>query len=740
MARARRPRRAARGGRSRAPSAASCASRPAARSRDPRGARWSVEGALAVLDARVAGRRAVDAPTTPTRSRACGRRSPARPPARCCSRRRPATSSSTGARQAHVGGGSHGSLHAERLARRAGHLRRRAARRRARRSGRSATSPPLVLRHFGLPAAAARASPASRSRGRREPPGRPVHSADATPVVALACVALLARAPLPARSATPRVAPGRRARTLAARTDSAYAAAGGLRRRRSSQRPGATTARRPTPTRRSRSPPRTRRRPAGGCRPTRCWRSRRALPKMRAVRARIPRLLRRRLPEGAAPLAGELLLQATARRRSARSIIDDLSGRVLEQWTGFQVAWTMARGYRARSAGTSTRCTSGCRCACCSCCRSSTSAGRCRCCTSTCSCCCRFSVSLAFFNHAHIYASVPLVYPPLLYLLARMLALLRRRGRAGDAPAQPRPLRLLVPGAVARASAVVFLIGFRVGAERHRLERDRRRLRGRDRRRSGSSTASRCTAAGRRDNEHGDTYGPVNYEAYVPFEQIVRLERHAGTTCRPPTPPRSSSTCSRSALLFLLGRRVRGPDARDRARLRVGLLPVHAVRAGEQHQRHARGRARARRAARRSYVDARRRRARRVRRARRPDQVRAARARAAARHPRRCGELPRAAPARCVARSRSSLGFVAAPRRCRVDPGAHPRLAAHDLRAHARLPGRSRLALLGLGAVRRARRLQAAVQVAALALALVARARARAAPTWSAWRPAAPRS
>ena len=40
-----------------------------------------------------------------------------------------------------------------------------------------------------------------------------------------------------------------------------------------------------------------------------------------------------------------------------------------------------------------------------------------------------FSVSLAFFNHGHIYPSVPLVYPPLLYLLARMLALTRRRGR-----------------------------------------------------------------------------------------------------------------------------------------------------------------------------------------------------------------------------------------------------------------------------------------------------------------------
>ena len=32
------------------------------------------------------------------------------------------------------------------------------------------------------------------------------------------------------------------------------------------------------------------------------------------------------------------------------------------------------------------------------------------------------------------------------------------------------------------------------------------------------------------DNEHGDTYGPVNYEAYVPFEQIFGW---SGTLGRP---------------------------------------------------------------------------------------------------------------------------------------------------------------------------------------------------------------
>ena len=39
-----------------------------------------------------------------------------------------------------------------------------------------------------------------------------------------------------------------------------------------------------------------------------------------------------------------------------------------------------------------------------------------------------FSVSLAFFNHAKIGLSVPLVYPPLIYLMVRMLLLANGRG------------------------------------------------------------------------------------------------------------------------------------------------------------------------------------------------------------------------------------------------------------------------------------------------------------------------
>src|SRR5437763_1796543 len=143
-------------------------------------------------------------------------------------------------------------------------------------------------------------------------------------------------------------------------------------------------------------------------------------------------------------------------------IIDDTSGRVLEQWTGFQVAWTIARGYP----GAFGRHVNALYV--------------------WLPLCALFllpfinprrpfsllhldllvllslSVSLAFFNHGRIYASTPLVYPPLLYLLGRMLWLSRPgrahtdrpRGSSGTGP------RLLIP-APWLALGVVFLLGFR---------------------------------------------------------------------------------------------------------------------------------------------------------------------------------------------------------------------------------------------------------------------------------------
>src|SRR5690348_10688551 len=69
-----------------------------------------------------------------------------------------------------------------------------------------------------------------------------------------------------------------------------------------------------------------------------------SLPKMKAVRARYPGSY------GGAYLKPGFHWQVSFFSRGGKKeigqvMIDDISGRVLEQWTGFQVAWTMARGY-----------------------------------------------------------------------------------------------------------------------------------------------------------------------------------------------------------------------------------------------------------------------------------------------------------------------------------------------------------------------------------------------------------
>jgi hypothetical protein len=147
---------------------------------------------------------------------------------------------------------------------------------------------------------------------------------------------------------------------------------------------------------------------------------------------------------------------------------------------------------------------------------------------------------------------VPLAYPPLLYLLARMLALLRRK-RAGY---QPPPLRLLVP-APWLALGVIFLLGFRIGLN----VTDSNVI---DVGYAGVIGASKVVhdeplyGNWPSDNEHGDTYGPVNYEAYVPFQQVF------GWSGKWDDLPAAHAAAIffdllATALLFLLGRRMRGP-------------------------------------------------------------------------------------------------------------------------------------------------------------------------------------
>jgi hypothetical protein len=283
-----------------------------------------------------------------------------------------------------------------------------------------------------------------------------------------------------------------------------------------------------------------------------------------AIASKLPAIAaeRRKHPDSypAAFLKGPLRWQVSFYSRSPHSkeiaqvSIDDATGIVLEAWTGYKVAWTMARGYPGAFG------------------RKANSlwvwiplsvlfvlpflnprrpfrwlhldllvlvA---------------FSASLAFFNHGRIDASVPLAYPPLVYLLARMLWIGLRRPRPGGPDS--RPLRLLVPASWL-AVAVVFLLGFRIGlnvTDSNVIDVGYAGVIGADRLTHGE----RLYGSFPNDNPHGDTYGPVTYEAYVPFEQA--LPWHGRWDDLPAAHAAAVAfdlLCT--GLLFLLGRRVRGP-------------------------------------------------------------------------------------------------------------------------------------------------------------------------------------
>ena len=146
-----------------------------------------------------------------------------------------------------------------------------------------------------------------------------------------------------------------------------------------------------------------------------------------------------------------------------------------------------------------------------------------------------FSISLVFFNRGEIFRSAPLVYPPLVYLLGRGVWI----GVRGRGPAS-RPFWPVW----ALAATAVFLAGFRVGlnleskhgvidvgyagvigAERivhgqapygHMPQRGLLEACGpKD---ASGDVRDRIQANGHCEsaNEHGDTYGPVSYAAYIP--------------------------------------------------------------------------------------------------------------------------------------------------------------------------------------------------------------------------------
>jgi Glycosyltransferase family 87 len=234
----------------------------------------------------------------------------------------------------------------------------------------------------------------------------------------------------------------------------------------------------------------------------------------------------------------------------AQVYVSDDTGQITEAWTGPQVAWTMARGYpgafgrkvnspwvwipltllfvvpfldprrpfRMRHLDLAVLV--------------------------------GFGISVAFFNDANIDVSVPLAYPLLAYLLGRMLWIGLRRSRPPD------PLRLLVPVSWLLVG-LLFLIGFRIGlnvANSNVIDVGYAGVIGADR----ITHGERLWGNFPEDNQHGDTYGPVNYAAYVPFELAFPWSgrwddlpaAHAAAIV-------FDLLCL--ALLFLIGRRVRGP-------------------------------------------------------------------------------------------------------------------------------------------------------------------------------------
>jgi len=194
-------------------------------------------------------------------------------------------------------------------------------------------------------------------------------------------------------------------------------------------------------------------------------------------------------------------------------IVDDATGTVRESWTGYQIAWQMARGY-------------------------SNQFGhklnapyvwlplaaifllglldwrrKWRVVHLDLLVLLSFGISLIYFNTGNIGVSVPLVYPPLAYLLGRMLWTGFRGAGEGLRPSAPTAW-LAIGGA--------FLLGFRVAlniADSGVIDVGYAGVIGADHIAHGQTVwgASAFPA----DNSFGDTYGPFNYFAYIPFELVL---------------------------------------------------------------------------------------------------------------------------------------------------------------------------------------------------------------------------
>jgi hypothetical protein len=166
-----------------------------------------------------------------------------------------------------------------------------------------------------------------------------------------------------------------------------------------------------------------------------------------------------------------------------------------------------------------------------------------------------FSISLALFNNANLGLSVPMVYPFMLYLLVRMVLLAFGYGRPRE------PLRIIIPTAWL-AIALIFLIGFRVGlnvTNSNVIDVGYAGVIGADHIVHGHKLYGNWSVTNP-DNPAGDTYGPVNYYAYVPFRQIFGW---SGSWDNLPAAHAAAITFDLLTILGLLvlGWSLRGPTA-----------------------------------------------------------------------------------------------------------------------------------------------------------------------------------
>ncbi len=188
--------------------------------------------------------------------------------------------------------------------------------------------------------------------------------------------------------------------------------------------------------------------------------------------------------------------------------VDDRTGRVLEAWTGIQVHWTMARGYPGafgREAASLPVWLGGLLLFLLPFLRPPW-----RMLHLDLLVLCSLSVSLAAFSDGDVRLSVPLAYPPLLYLLGRLLHLARRRG-------PPVELRLVAPRLL--GAGIVFLLGFRIAlqiTDSNVIDVGYAGVIGADK----LAHLRDLYGSFPIDNPHGDTYGPLAYLAYVPFELV----------------------------------------------------------------------------------------------------------------------------------------------------------------------------------------------------------------------------